>query len=155
MKRATLADTGPLYALKDSSDQHHGRAQAELARLAKAPTVVFVPWPIVLEAYTLVLRRLGLPAGHGWLRELRQGSSLLNPTPEDYAAATTLMNRYQTSRSLCSMPPWPLSASGCDCRSGHMTTIWSSSAWKLGNRQKIHRAASKRPTCGGHPRVHW
>jgi predicted nucleic acid-binding protein len=35
MRRAVLADTGPLYAAADPDDAHHEQARRELRRLAR------------------------------------------------------------------------------------------------------------------------
>lgn len=74
MKRAVLADTGPLYAAADSSDQYHARAQEELARLEREGLAVFVAYSTLLGTYTLVLRRLGIEDAHQWLREVLAGT---------------------------------------------------------------------------------
>jgi predicted nucleic acid-binding protein len=87
MKRAVLADTGPLYAAVDPDDAHHERAHQELQRLAGDKREVLVAYPILLEAYTLVLFRLGKAASSRWLTDLAQGATLINPTPEDYHQA--------------------------------------------------------------------
>jgi len=62
MKGAVLADTGPLYAAVDPDDEYHARAQRELKRLARDKREVVIAYPTLLEAYTLVLYRLGKPA---------------------------------------------------------------------------------------------
>ena len=92
MKRAVLADTGPLYAAVDPDDAHHRRAHRELQRLARDKHEVLVAYPTLLEAYTLVLFRLGKTVSSRWLADLAQGATLINPTPEDYhqAVARTL-----------------------------------------------------------------
>ena len=84
MKRAVLADTGPLYAAADPDDEHHARAQRELNRLAREKREVVLAYPTLLEAYTLVLYRLGNQAASAWLQDMLRGAALLNPTPEDY-----------------------------------------------------------------------
>jgi predicted nucleic acid-binding protein len=89
MKRAVLADTGPLYAAVDPDDAHHGRAHRELERLAQDEREVVVAYPILLEAYTLVLYRLGMQAASAWLNDILNGAALLNPTPQDYREAVT------------------------------------------------------------------
>jgi predicted nucleic acid-binding protein len=87
MKRAVLADTGPLYAAVDPDDAHHKRAHRELRRLAGDQQEVLVAYPTLLEAYTLLLFRLGKAASSRWLTDLAQGATLINPTPEDYRQA--------------------------------------------------------------------
>jgi predicted nucleic acid-binding protein len=86
MKRAVLADTGPLYAAADPDDAHHKRAQQELLRLAREKREIVVAYPTLLEAYTLVLFRLGKSAAANWLIEMA-GASLINPSPQDYRQA--------------------------------------------------------------------
>src|ERR1700683_1232825 len=87
MKRAVLADTGPLYAAADIDDAHHRRALAELNRLAHEKREVLVAYPTLCEAYTLVLFRLGKAAASSWLNDVLRGVSMINPVPEDYLDA--------------------------------------------------------------------
>jgi predicted nucleic acid-binding protein len=87
MKRAVIADTGPLYAAADPDDQYHRRAQRELARLNREQNEFVVAYPTLLESYTLVLYRLGNRIATTWLSEVLNGVALLNPTPEDYRDA--------------------------------------------------------------------
>lgn len=88
MKRSVLADTGPLYAAADPDDQYHERAQRELKRLNRDRRSVVVIYPILLESYTLVLRRLGKEVASTWLDETMAGVSLVNPAAQDYRAAS-------------------------------------------------------------------
>jgi predicted nucleic acid-binding protein len=87
MTRAVLADTGPLYAAADPEDAHHRRAHRELKRLSRERRDVVVAYPTLLEAYTLVLYRLGKQAASNWLNDILSGSTLSNPDPGDYRAA--------------------------------------------------------------------
>ena len=64
--RSVLADTGPLYALADPSDQFHERARCELARLESTGLQVVVPYAVLCESYTLVMRRLGTACPLRW-----------------------------------------------------------------------------------------
>lgn len=94
MTGAVLADTGPLYALADPSDQFHKRAQSELAAMDAKRLRVIVNYPVLCESHTLVLRRLGGAYSRQWLAEVLEGSSPLNPEPGDYAAAAVLLDRF-------------------------------------------------------------
>jgi predicted nucleic acid-binding protein len=87
MRRAVLADAGPLYAAADTDDAHHRRAHAELNRLTRERREVMVAYPTLCEAYTLVLFRLGKNAAAIWLNDVMGGVSLVNPAPEDYLDA--------------------------------------------------------------------
>ncbi len=90
MTRAVLADTGPLYAANDKGDGHHQRAHRQLKELASDRREVLIAYPILLEAYSLLLFRLGRTAARGWLDEI-SNVSFINPTPEDYAKALTMV----------------------------------------------------------------
>jgi predicted nucleic acid-binding protein len=86
MRLAVLADTGPLYALVDPSDQYHARAQRELKRLGGEQRGVLVANPVLMESYTLTVRRLGGDLARKWLDEIRAGAGMITPTVRDYAA---------------------------------------------------------------------
>ncbi len=87
MKRTIAADTGPLYAAVDPSDSYHQRAQSQLKRLAREHYVVIVAYPTLLESHSLILRRLGIRTATRWLEQILSGSTLVNPSPEDYVQA--------------------------------------------------------------------
>ena len=88
MIRAVLADSGPLYAANDEGDAHHQRALRELKELARDRREVLIPYPVLLEAHSLLLFRLGRNAASGWLAEVSD-TSFVNPTPDDYARGST------------------------------------------------------------------
>jgi predicted nucleic acid-binding protein len=90
VKHAVLADTGPLYAANDKGDTHHRRALKQIEELAADGWDVLLPYPILLEAYSLVLSRLGRQAALAWLDE-SSDASLVNPSPDDYAQAFTIV----------------------------------------------------------------
>ena len=94
MKRAVLADTGPLYAATDTDDQYHARAHQDLERLRREHLLLVVPYPTLLESYSLALHHLGLRAAHTWLEEILSGTALVNPTQEDYRSAALLVRAY-------------------------------------------------------------
>jgi predicted nucleic acid-binding protein len=57
-----------------------------LRELAHDGRQVLVAYPILLEAYSLLLYRLGRNAASGWLTEITN-ATFLNPTPADYHRA--------------------------------------------------------------------
>ncbi len=90
-----LVDTGPLFAAVDRDDQYHKQAQGELALLAEDGTNVVICIPVVLEAYPLIMRRLGLKTAHTWLEDVSRGSGLLVPDGEDYLQAVRRAQAYE------------------------------------------------------------
>jgi len=88
MTRAVLADSGPLFAIADESDGLHERALREFSLLARDRREILVPYPILLETYTLTLFRLGRKGASDWLSQILS-TTFINPTPEDYRRATT------------------------------------------------------------------
>jgi predicted nucleic acid-binding protein len=97
MTRAVLADTGPLYAANDAADEHHERALRELTKLAREKREVLIPYPTLLEAYSLLLFKLGRMAASALLDEVRD-ASFVNPTPEDYGRALTTVQNLHDQR---------------------------------------------------------
>lgn len=92
--RAVLLDTGPLYALVIPSDQYHGRASLEFQHLIREGFSIVVPYPILLEAYTLILRRTTVTVAHSWLEQVSDQSILVNPTDQDYRYAMHRLRLY-------------------------------------------------------------
>ena len=83
-----LADTGPLYAAADPDDAYHKRAHRELRKLSDEHHEIMVAYPTLLEAYTLVVFRLGETAASRWLEDMTR-AALVNPSAEDYRHAVT------------------------------------------------------------------
>jgi predicted nucleic acid-binding protein len=94
MKAAVLADTGPLYALADPSDQYHKRATAELETISKRDLSIAVNYSTLCEAHALVLRRLGGAYSREWLRDVMDGSVLLSPEPGDFLLAAAQLEQF-------------------------------------------------------------
>lgn len=94
MSGAVLADTGPLYALTDPSDQYHERAQRELERISSRNTLVLIAFPVLCETHTLFLRRLGGKYAASWLGEILSGSAPMNPEANDYLEAICSLRKY-------------------------------------------------------------
>lgn len=91
---AVLADTGPLYALADPSDQFHARAAKELRLIEKRGATIAVGYVTLCEAYTLALRRLGGAYSRQWLAEILVGAILVNPDAGDYLLGAELLGRF-------------------------------------------------------------
>ena len=97
MTRAVLADSGPLFAAVDEADEHHVEARQQLRTLEAERCSVVIAYPIVLEAYSLVLYRLGMAAAHRWIGFLA-GASLVNPDLEDYGRAMITVQNFSDQR---------------------------------------------------------
>jgi predicted nucleic acid-binding protein len=91
--RAVLADTGPLYAAADEDDADHERTLRQTDELDRDGRAVLIPYPILLEAYSLVLKRFGSQAALRWLSNAVE-ASLINPTPEDYSMACAILRAF-------------------------------------------------------------
>lgn len=87
-------DTGPLYALRDPDDSHHGRAREELGHLRTQHLKLVVPFPTLIESHALVQRKLGLAQAGSFLQGLVRTAVLLTPTEEDYRGAIRRVSRY-------------------------------------------------------------
>jgi predicted nucleic acid-binding protein len=82
-----LADTGPLYALVDSSDALHARAVLESEALASEKRRVIVARSTACEAHSLLRRRIDPSVVQTWLEELARACGLINPASTHYDAA--------------------------------------------------------------------
>lgn len=89
-----LADTGPLYAALDPSDDNHDRAQRDIEQLDSEGLGVAVAYTTLCECYSLVLYKLGIGAARGWFAEVQERASLVNPTLEDFGEAAALLGGY-------------------------------------------------------------
>ena len=94
MTALVLADTGPLYALADPSDQYHRRAAGELEAIQAEGLGVAVMAVTLCEAYTLVLRRLGGAYSRHWLSELLSSSALVHPEPAEFLLAAAQLRKF-------------------------------------------------------------
>ena len=95
MRGIVLADTGPLYAARDPDDSHHERSQGDLARLKAQNLKVVVPYPALLESYSLVMRKLGNREAHDFLAQVVSTAILENATTEDYQQACVTVLPYR------------------------------------------------------------
>lgn len=92
---AVLVDTGPLYALSISSDQYHQRARKTMDQIQRENMAVIVPYPTLMETYSLLLRCVSPVTAHHWLEEIQEQVSIITPTGPDFEAATHLATRYE------------------------------------------------------------
>ncbi len=92
--RAVIADTGPLYASFDTSDQYHKQAQLELRELQQQKLGVLVTYPTVLESYSLVLQRFNTRLAQRFLQTLRSGTTVVKLIDRDYLNAMQLVSSY-------------------------------------------------------------
>ncbi len=98
MMRAVLADTGPLYAAVDPEDEHHARALLELQKLNRDRQEIVILYSTLLEAYSLIMFRLGRDVASNWLLDMAQ-TARVNPTSEDYWQAAARI-RVLTDQSI-------------------------------------------------------
>jgi predicted nucleic acid-binding protein len=96
--KAILADTGPLYGTVITSDQYHARAQEELRIAQSANLTIIVPYPIIMETYSLLLRRVSPATAQVWLNGIAEGLSILSPTSEDFEDAIQRVQRYKDQK---------------------------------------------------------
>jgi predicted nucleic acid-binding protein len=94
LNQAVLADTGPLYALADPSDQYYARSRSELTAIEARDLTVAVSYATLCETHTLILRRLGRGYARQWLDEILDGALLLNPEAADYSQAAAQLTRF-------------------------------------------------------------
>ncbi len=92
--RTIIADTGPLYAAFDPSDQYHNRVQEQMQRIEEEDLSVIIIYSTVLEAYSLVLQRFGVELALVFLQQLLEAAELINPSLKDYLEAIEKVNRY-------------------------------------------------------------
>jgi predicted nucleic acid-binding protein len=97
MMRAVLADSSPLYAAVDEGDEHHFEARRQLDMLEREQRNVVIAYPILLEAYSLVLYRLGVAAAQKWITFFA-GASFINPDSEDYGRALVIVRNFPDQR---------------------------------------------------------
>jgi len=77
------------------SDQYHQRALAERAQLIQQGVDPLVPYPLLMESYRLVLRRVAPSQAHAWLDEVPDRSVLFTPLEVDLEQALQRVRRYR------------------------------------------------------------
>lgn len=92
--RTVLADAGPLYAIAVRSDQYHDRALRAMERLHGDKVEIAVLYPILLETYSLILRRSRIPVALSWLDQMTESVTLIDPFSDEYRQATERIHRF-------------------------------------------------------------
>ena len=69
-----IADTGFWIALANADDKYH---QAAVDAFSKLREPLITTWPVVTETCHLLLKRMGIEAGLGFMRTLHQGSFIV------------------------------------------------------------------------------
>lgn len=87
-----VADTGPLYALIDSSDAWHDRV---LAWWTKNRDDIVVPVAVIPEVTYLLQARIGVEAEQAFVQSLADDELQVEPLePEDLPRIAEIMKRY-------------------------------------------------------------
>lgn len=87
-----IADTGPLYALVDSSDAWNERVTSWWKAASRD---VVVPVTVLPEVAYLLARRIGPSAEEAFIRSVAEGELVLEPVePDDITRAADLMRDY-------------------------------------------------------------
>lgn len=92
--RGIIADTTPLFGAIDPSDQYHSKARFELKRIETENLSIFVPVPVYLETYSLLLHRLGFRTAFDFTQSCVDSVQILNPTEEQYLLAVKKVSHY-------------------------------------------------------------
>lgn len=66
----------------------------EMDELRRRGVEVVVIYPILIESYNLLVRRVPLPTAHTWLSGMLTVSGFLNPAEADYLHAADIVRRY-------------------------------------------------------------
>jgi predicted nucleic acid-binding protein len=72
----------------------HERSRSELGRLRTESLKTLVAYSTLQECYTLVLHKLGIAEAHSFLKYVARTAIFVNPTAEDFDAATARILGY-------------------------------------------------------------
>ncbi|GGP82322.1 ribonuclease VapC26 [Streptomyces melanogenes] len=88
-------DTGPLYALVDRDDDHHGACLNWYRQVG--PRDLVVPAPVIAEAVYLLAKYVGTRVEAAFLADLGRGlyGQVVNVNPEDLARMSELVLEYE------------------------------------------------------------
>lgn len=65
-----------------------------MAQLMGDKVEIAVPYPILLETYSLILRRSRVPVALSWLGQMTESVALINPSSEEYQQAPERIRRF-------------------------------------------------------------
>ena len=68
--------------------------RAEVQRLEAQNCAVILPYPVMLETHSLILKRLGIQVGLRFIQEISMGTEIVQPSSDDYDRVIQLLNRF-------------------------------------------------------------
>jgi predicted nucleic acid-binding protein len=90
-----LADTGPLFAAIDPSDQHHDRSTRELRALARGGWQVAVAHTTLIETHRVILHNLGVRHARAWIADAAASLAPITPLASDFSRAIEVVSRFR------------------------------------------------------------
>ena len=94
-----LIDTGAYFALSDTTDANHERANGIRQRLLAEHWQLFTTNFIVAETHALMLTRLGYRFALRFLNDIEQSSTrIVRATPNDEQRARAIIRQYDDKR---------------------------------------------------------
>ena len=93
---AVLIDTGPLYALRDSTDGRHNEAIGCLREISHHQFPLYVSNLTIAECHRRVLHNLGVQRGLEFLERVYDGTvNIVQVEPDDERKAREILERFR------------------------------------------------------------